>query len=374
MTDDITGDLTLSKLVNIDLNGKKLDGNMSVTDLLSSGTVTLSNTGGVGAEVTGTLTVNTPNADFVVGSGVTVTGLTTITDVNGSTFTNNGNLGAVTITDNDASFVNKPGASLTGDLTIAGANSDVRITATEPIANVVVTGAGSKINVVSGTIETLTSKAANVELTGSGTVTTPAVSDGGTLVDGEGAPVKGTETPEQQIANGTRLADVANGVNIDNIAFLSKRVNTANKGKTKVAQVHLNKENLIAAYQTGNVIEAKKEASDLGTGKYVKTYKNSELFIGYPTTGSLFEVETPVYDHSTLPTGALTIDLSIEGNDLLLGNTTMSVDLFKAIKSDESTSYQITVIKEYDNIEKLRFAKIEFNLVDGKVIAKLINS
>lgn len=218
-----TGDIVLTnKLVNIDLNNKTLTGDVSVTDPSSTGTVTLTSTGGAGV-VTGTLTVNTPNADFVVGTGVTVTSGTTIIDVYGSTFTNNGTLsGDVQIDDMDASFVNA--GNITGDLIITSPGSNVRITATNPIPNVIVTGAGATVEVVDGTITTLTSKAAGVKLTGTGTVTTPAVSDGGTLVDAEGAPVEGTEpelTPEEVAINaineGTATAEDYTTAGIENV-------------------------------------------------------------------------------------------------------------------------------------------------------------
>lgn len=186
-----------NKLVNIDLNGNRLTGNVSVTDSTSAGVVTLSSSGSNGT-VTGTLSVNTPNADFVVGSGVTVTGNTTIVDVYSSTFINKGTLSTVDIQDKDASFVNAAGAS-TGDLTISSTGT-VRITATAPIANVIVTGAGATVDVVNGTINTLTSKAAGVILTGEANVTNKKT-DGGTLVGENGAPIVSVPTGVEAAIN-----------------------------------------------------------------------------------------------------------------------------------------------------------------------------
>lgn len=159
----------------------------------ATGTINLQN-----LTITGNLTVNTPGATVVVGPDVTVTGLTTITDVASSTFVNKGTLGAVKITDsNGTSFVNDSGAEV-GILTVAS-TGDVKITATEPITNVVVTSA-AKVEVAAGTITNLTSTATGVQLTGAGTVTNK-LTNGGTLVDKDNNPIEGTVSTGTEAAN-----------------------------------------------------------------------------------------------------------------------------------------------------------------------------
>lgn len=129
--------------MNIDLNGNTLTGNVSYTNLIAAGVVTLS-TSIPGGKVDGTLTVNTPVADFVVGTGVTVTGLTTITDVASSTFINNGTLSAVQINDaNGTRFVNN---NTVGPITL-GDNVNATLVGNFGTIN---TGVGSTINFETG--------------------------------------------------------------------------------------------------------------------------------------------------------------------------------------------------------------------------------
>lgn len=129
--------------MNIDLNGNTLTGNVSYTNLTAAGVVTLS-TSIPGGKVDGPLTVNTPAADFVVGTGVAVTGLSTITDVASSTFINNGTLDAVLINDtNGTRFVNN---NTVGTITLAD-NVNATLVGNFGTIN---TGAGSTVNFETG--------------------------------------------------------------------------------------------------------------------------------------------------------------------------------------------------------------------------------
>lgn len=63
---DITANLNLNRIVNVNLNGHTLNGNVTWTDSNDSGSILLEN-----GTVTGNLNVNTPNASFN-GSGTTL--------------------------------------------------------------------------------------------------------------------------------------------------------------------------------------------------------------------------------------------------------------------------------------------------------------
>lgn len=91
--------------VEIDLNGQTLTGDLSY-DSIEKADILLKSTK-VNGKLAGTLTVNTPNADFTVGENVEITGGVIIRNVKASTFYNRGVLHSVTISDNDgASFAN----------------------------------------------------------------------------------------------------------------------------------------------------------------------------------------------------------------------------------------------------------------------------
>lgn len=154
---NITADATITRKVDLDLDGKTLTGNASFTTT-ATGTVTL----GAGT-VTGTLTVNTPKASFV--NNATVNGITTITDVADHTFTNNGTLHGVTIKDtNGTRFVNSESATV-GTVTVDAVNATVRL---EGIIPSVVVSKAATLTVI-GKVTSLTANAA-VALEGTGTV------------------------------------------------------------------------------------------------------------------------------------------------------------------------------------------------------------
>lgn len=78
LTDNITGDITLTKLVNLDLNGKTLTGNVSITSE-TVGTLNIK-----AGTITGDLTVDAKNA--TVNNEATVSGTIKITDVSSNTW------------------------------------------------------------------------------------------------------------------------------------------------------------------------------------------------------------------------------------------------------------------------------------------------
>lgn len=72
----VTGDIALTNLVNIDLNGQKLTGNVTITAPTATGTYSLAPTGGTGI-ITGKLVINAPNVNITI-DGLTVEGETVI--------------------------------------------------------------------------------------------------------------------------------------------------------------------------------------------------------------------------------------------------------------------------------------------------------
>ncbi|MFS0576675.1 S-layer homology domain-containing protein [Sporosarcina sp. 179-K 3D1 HS] len=92
--------------------------------------------------ISGDLTVNTPKAHVTLGTGVAVAGHTDIQDVLSSSFTNNGILNTVEISDtNGARFVNN--SLVTGVVKVSGKGSVVITGSGTPISEVVVTGAAN---------------------------------------------------------------------------------------------------------------------------------------------------------------------------------------------------------------------------------------
>jgi len=89
-------ELVIDRLVNIDLNGKNIIGNVKV-NTSEIGKMTIKNTNTTVAEINGNLTVNVPNADFVVGNKVKVSETTTIKDVKSNTFYNYGTINKVVV-------------------------------------------------------------------------------------------------------------------------------------------------------------------------------------------------------------------------------------------------------------------------------------
>lgn len=108
---DFTTNVSVDRLVNIDLNNKTLTGNLSFATT-QAGSIKL----GKGT-VTGNLTVDTPNVSFT--NEATVSGTTTIKDVANNTFTNNGSLQAVLLQDsNGTRFVNGQNGQIANGLTV----------------------------------------------------------------------------------------------------------------------------------------------------------------------------------------------------------------------------------------------------------------
>lgn len=158
-----TGDITATRLVNIDLNGVTIDGNVSITSD-EAGEITIS----AGA-ITGNLTVDTKNA--TVSNSATVNGLTTITDVKSGTFNNSGNLnGGVVITDPNGCSFNNTG-KIVGTVTISPVNAASAIVLMGNISNPVnVTTKGAKVSVNTGAAITEINVEAKAEIANEGTI------------------------------------------------------------------------------------------------------------------------------------------------------------------------------------------------------------
>ncbi len=109
LTASITGNINLTKLANIDLNGQTLTGSVTIYSN-DTGIVNLS--AGI---ITGDLTVNIPNVTF--NTAATVQGTTDIANISNNTFNNTGTLGKLIISDPDGGSFNNQGT--TGDITIS---------------------------------------------------------------------------------------------------------------------------------------------------------------------------------------------------------------------------------------------------------------
>lgn len=285
-----------------------------------------------------------------------------VTDVSGSTW--NENVSGNTIVFNDPN----PGTNLVigAGQTVAGLTLNSSAIVTIPSDATVTTltveaGAQSTTINNAGLITNLTSKATGVVLTGEGTVMNPTTSGDGTLVDGDGAPVEGTEpalTPkEEQVKNGTRLVGVAvgidNAINQDTLGYLTNRVTTLTSKGDAETQVAINHASLLHVFTAKAPVKTNIQAYD-SKGKIV-------------LPGALI-----VSDNLQTVVDGLVINLTIDGDDLVLGEgTSMTTELFDKIKAQVGTSdrgyYAITVTKLANTKEKL--AKIHF-FQDGT--AKLV--
>lgn len=203
-----TTDLTIDRVVNLDLNGKTITGNVSVVTTVG-GKIDFITTGGA-SSITGTLTVDTPNADFTVGAGVTVNGLTTVKDVASKTFINNGTLNGVAIQDSNGTSLTNNGLIIapvggsavtvdtTGNVTLGGTIPTVNIVkpATVTVAPATVintltvasTAPAARINIqpattgtTAGTVQALTVSAQNVVLSNQGTPVAPVITGTGSV-------------------------------------------------------------------------------------------------------------------------------------------------------------------------------------------------
>lgn len=100
LQNDLAGDVSVTRKMNIDLNGQTLTGSLTMQHQ-ETGTVTI----GAG-RITGDLTINTPNATVV--NHADVNGQTTIEDVAENTFDNSGELHAVKFIDpNGGRLINR---------------------------------------------------------------------------------------------------------------------------------------------------------------------------------------------------------------------------------------------------------------------------
>ncbi|MGG0347174.1 hypothetical protein ABEZ21_17255, partial [Brevibacillus porteri] len=251
--------LNVNRLVNIDLNGQSITGNVAVN----------SNEGGKmevkGGTITGNLTVNTPNADFTVGAGATVTGTTTIKDVASSTFINNGTLGNVTIEDGNGTQFKNNGT--VGTVTVATTGN---VTLDGTIENVTATKA-AKLT-IKGAVTNLTAKASGVVLV-EGNATNKIV-DGGSFKDKDGKDItEGVQNPTGDAAAAKVVDDkiaalpaVADLKETDEAAVQAAR---ADYDKLTAAQKALVKNLSTLEAAEAKIAELKGNAADVAAAKVV---------------------------------------------------------------------------------------------------------
>lgn len=178
--------IVIDRAVNVEL-GTNVEN--LVFDTEQSGTIKLS-----GAHTVANLTVNTPNAEFKLEQGTTAT-KTLLEDTFSKTFTNDGTIGTVTITDvNGAGFetgingtTNKVIIDTTGAVTLGGAvtnveleeAADVTVAEGATVTTITANAAGANITVApNATVTNLNLgtgvAASEITLVNNGTVTTPA--------------------------------------------------------------------------------------------------------------------------------------------------------------------------------------------------------
>ena len=177
-----TGDIEVTRLVNIDLSGVTIDGDVSITSD-EIGKITIS-----AGTITGNLTIGTKNA--TVDNSATVSKLTTITDVKSGTFNNSGNLnGGVVITDSNGCSFNNTG-KIIGTVEISPVNAASAIVLMGSINSPInVTTEGAKVKVDTGAKVSEINVEAKAEIANEGTISKITVGGNanGTSISGNGA-------------------------------------------------------------------------------------------------------------------------------------------------------------------------------------------
>lgn len=196
---DIAGDFTIERSIEIDLAGNNISGTLNFThnDSVAS---EISNSGL--AATVNTVNINTKNASFTQGAGVTVTNLNLI-DVKPATYTNEGTVGTVTITDADARFLNN------------GTTNNVVVDTT----GTVILGGGNPITKV------LVSQAATVTVEQNSIVTTLEVNAVATV---QGSGTVGT-------VSGTTAPTVGSDITVENNTSTATTVNVSNESQLQAA-------------------------------------------------------------------------------------------------------------------------------------------
>lgn len=140
----------------------------------TEGTITLRN-----LTITGDLIINTPNASVIVDSSVTVKGTTEIKEVSPGTFTNNGMLNKVKITDSTGTrFINNANGTV-GDIEVVVNNANAQVKLGGKLGNIKVSNPANieiesnatvtTINVGENIITEITNKGTVKKLAGEGT-------------------------------------------------------------------------------------------------------------------------------------------------------------------------------------------------------------
>lgn len=213
LTDNITANIDVNRAVNIDLGSKTLTGDISY-NTTDGAIIELGN-----GTVTGDLTVDTPNADFTVGTGLTVSGTTTIKDVLSSTFTNKGTLADVVIEDsNGTSFVNE--GTVSGTVTV-DTTGEVTLGGTTALTDVKVKKA-AKITLADDATVTITELAADAEVENADGTPVDANVTAQAEVNAIAAGITSIEAPAQD-AKALDLPIVPNGYSV---AIKSSSVDT----------------------------------------------------------------------------------------------------------------------------------------------------
>ncbi|MBD7906994.1 hypothetical protein [Sporosarcina gallistercoris] len=312
--------------------------------------------------ITGDLTINTPGAHVTGAISTSVGGSTNVTAVSNTSFVSQAtHTGGIVVTDSDGATIDLSGnaaganvtlntagpvtlkGSYTGTVTISDA-ATVEIASGASVSNLVVDAVGVKVN-NTGIVSKVT---ANQDVSVVGTK--PVATEGtGTVTEAA------NDEQLTEIQSGKRLVGVAagieNGTTQDTLGYLTNRAVRA--GNTD--QVEVTYENLIKLFTL--------DVSAINTaGIKGHRFDKSEVAI------KDLEVEVPT------ELGGLVLGLVVEGDDLVLNsNTEMSKTLFNAIKEQadakEGVPYKITITK--GTKDKTVIAKIAFEIVDGKIIAKL---
>lgn len=166
--------IILNRLVDLDLNGKTLTGNVTY-NVNSSQIGAISLTNGAGGKVTGDLSVTAPGA--TVNNSLTVLGNINIYDVSGNTWNENASANKIIFNDPDkTTHLNIAIGQTVASLTL-NTSANVTIPSGATISSLIIdTGAtGTNINLPAGAIiTTATVKAADVIISGKGSITTAA--------------------------------------------------------------------------------------------------------------------------------------------------------------------------------------------------------
>ena len=334
-TADITGNVTVNRLVNINFGGFKLDGNLTInTD--SNGTITL--TGTANPAITGNLTVDARNA--TVNNGVKVQGTIIIKDVASGTWIENASGNSIQIQDQTATItINGSVQSIQVE---QGSQNTLTITVSQNgKVETFVANAGAKL-VIEGTVANATINAP-ITVTGGAKIEKAEI-NAEVVVDASPAEVtKGADKILIQ-AVGTAAAkagekkitytlttgtfDATNGTDVENWTIAG--ANGAELGA--ITQVTLSGENKVATITVTNAIEAGKN--------YTVIPAKAALAAGFaaPTAATVTITPAPSATVGSVTISG-TVNQEIADQDVVI---TLANDTFKEIAKDAVLASWIT--------------------------------